>query len=348
MDEKEFLESVENFKKIFKAGLIGVGIVASLIVIFNSVYILENKEQAVITRFGAYHETTTQPGLNFKLPFIDRRYIADVSSINRLELGVLTTQNGSKGVPGESVTVEEEALMLTGDENLVLVETVVQYQITNFKDYLFNVENPTSTLRVIADSVVHRVVATHTLDEILTDNKLVMQDEMKAELQELVDEYGLGISIRNIQFQDVNPPQEVETAFRDVSGAKEDKNTSINEGTAYANKKLPEAEGKAKSLINEADAYYEERTKEAQGNVAEFVKLYEEYIKGRDVTRTRLYYEVMQEVLPNINKVITSNSGNMLQFLPIEQSLNNNQKSTPNTESTKTPEVETKVEGDGQ
>lgn len=127
------------------------------------------------------------------MPFIDEAHISNVSSVYRLELGFRTTSEGNKGTAAQSVTVEDEALMITADENLALVETVIQYQVTSLKDYLLNVDDPAQTLFTIADSVVHRVIASHTLDEALTDNKLQIQEEIRTNLQALADEYGLGV-----------------------------------------------------------------------------------------------------------------------------------------------------------
>ena len=313
-----------NEVKLTKLIIPGVIVLGIGILSLNSFYVLDNKEQAVVTRFGAYLKTSSKPGINFKIPFVDKTHVADVSSVYRLELGFRTMSEGSKGTPAYSEAVEEEALMITGDENLALVETVIQYQVTSLKDYLLNVDNPMATLHMIADSVVHRVIASHTLDEALTDNKLQIQEEIRADLQTLADEYGLGISIKEVQLQDVTPPDQVRDAFNDVSKAKEDKIASINMATGYSNEKIPEAKGKAEALKNEAEAYYQERVKEAEGNVSEFKQVYNQYVKGKTVTRTRLYYEVMQEVLPNIRKVITSQDGNMIQWLPLDESSSTN------------------------
>ena len=294
------------------AVVVGAGILA-----LNSFYMLDSKEQALVMRFGEYLTTNSKPGINFKLPFIDEVEVVNVSSVYRLELGFRTLSEGSSGNPAYSETYEEEALMVTGDENLALVETVVQYQITSLKDHLLNVDSPTYTLKTIADSVVHRVIASHTLDEALTDNKLQIQDEIRQDLQALVDEYGLGVTIRDVQLQDVAPPAEVKEAFNDVTKAKEDKIASINKATGYSNQTLTQAKGNAESIKNEAEAYYQERVKEAEGNVSEFKQVYKQYVNGPKVTRTRLYYEVMQDVLPNIKKVITSQNGEMIQWLPL-------------------------------
>lgn len=296
---------------------VGIGVLA-----LNSFYILDSKEQALVTRFGAYLKTSSKPGINFKVPFIDKTHISNVSSVYRLELGFRTTAEGNKGTAAHSETVEAEALMITGDENLALVETVIQYQVSSLKDYLLNVDDPAQTLLTIADSVVHRVIASHTLDEALTDNKLQIQEEIRTDLQTLADEYGLGVSIKEAQLQDVAPPTEVQAAFNDVSKAKEDKIASINKATGYSNEKLPQAKGKAEALKNEAEAYYQERVKEAEGNVSEFKQVYSQYVKGKEVTRTRLYYEVMQDVLPNIRKVITAQDGNLIQWLPLDDTTN--------------------------
>jgi membrane protease subunit HflK len=242
--------------------------------------------------------------------------IEKVSEVKRLEFGFRTVQGGSKSQLPQYAEEETEALMLTGDENLVYVETIVQYRVIDLEKYLFKVDNQTGTLRVAAESTIRRVIANHTLDDALTDNKFAIQQEIKDDLQAVSDKYGLGVVIAVVQLQDVQPPKEVDAAFKDVASAKEDKNSYINQAQSYANEVIPKARGNAAEAINKALAYKETRIAEAKGDVAKFVQILEKYQESPTVTRTRMYLETVQEIFPDMEKYVVSGDGTVT-FLPL-------------------------------
>lgn len=287
-------------------------VVVLAIVSTQCVYTLNTGQEAVIQRFGAYSNTVSKPGINFKLPLIDKKTIVDVNSVHRMEFG-FSTKNGVK----DSVTYEDDFItskMLTGDENIAIVETIVQYQIKNSADYLFNVNDVEETLRTVSESVIRRVIASHTLDEALTENKSGIQSEILSDLQAVCDKYESGVKIVGVQLQDVNPPPEVDEAFRDVAGAREDKNAYINEANAYKNEIIPKARGEAASLTNGAEAYAANRIAEANAQVTAYKQLYEQYVQGTEVTRSRMYLEALQDVLKGVDIYIMDDNQSMKLF----------------------------------
>ena len=288
---------------------VGSLVVASFLVF--SPYIVKSGEEAVITRFGKHIDTITEDGLRFKVPFIDTVNKVNTEEIHRLEFGFRITEKGE-------TEVSDELSMLTSDENLIDIETIVQYKIRSIEDYLFNVDSLVATFRVLAESQIRRVIANHTLDEALTDNKSVIQSEIKEDIQQVINDCGLGIYVTDVQHQDVQPPAEVQSAFKDVVAAKEDKETSINNANAFKNKVMPEAEGNAASLINEAEAYKEQRIKGAEGDVISFKALLKEYKNGKEITKTRLYLEMLEQVYPGVEKYIVDEESGALKIISID------------------------------
>jgi modulator of FtsH protease HflK len=209
--------------------------------------------------------------------------------------------------------------MLTGDENLVEVETSMQFVITDIEAFLFNVDDPYDTLRMAGETAIRRVVANHSLDDVLTDNKELVQQEIQVLTQTIIDEYQLGIAVRNVQLQDVNPPESVNAAFKDVIAAKEDKQAAINQAETYANDILPKARGEAAKLINDAQAYKQKRISEANGDVAKFVAILEQYAQAKEITRKRMYLETITEIIENLEMYFLDENGNTLPFLPLQK-----------------------------
>lgn len=322
-----YLGKEENVLKNTKLVLSGVLVLAVLAFLaLGSVYTINTGQEAVIQRFGRYIDTVTKPGINYKIPLIDKKTIVDVNSVHRIEFGFETVKGSGGGdgifaqnggaVPDPSGFQDNfaESKMLTGDENIAVVETIVQYQVKNPQDYLFQVDNIESTLRTVAESTIRRVVANHTLDEALTENKSTIQSEIMTDLQAICDKYSSGIKIVGVQLQDVNPPPEVDEAFRDVAGAREDKNSYINEANAYRNEVIPTARGEATTLVNNASAYANNRVASAEASVTAYEQLYAEYINGTDVTRSRIYLEAMQEILKGVDIYIMEDANSMKLF----------------------------------
>lgn len=286
-----------------------------LILFFSNVYTLKTGEEAVIIQLGKYHRTINKPGLHFKIPLIQRKVIVNVNEIKRLEFG-FRTENSS-----QYKEVEDELMLLTKDGALINAETVFQYRINNPELYLFKVDDQEGTLKLMAESVRRRVVASYNIDEVMLTKKEQIQDEMKNELQKLCDVYKIGIQIKAVQLQDVVPPKAVDAAFKEVINAREDKESRINQAKTVANEIIPKARGKAQQMINEAEGYKQKRISEAKGDVASFLSIYEKYIQGKEVTRARMYLETLEEVLPKMDIYIVDKSGNTLKYIPLERNI---------------------------
>ncbi|MCL1820971.1 MAG: FtsH protease activity modulator HflK [Oscillospiraceae bacterium] len=295
--------------------LIPLAIVAVmlLMVAFDSIYTLKSGEEAVITRFGKYQSTVAETGLQFKLPFIESCYIVNVDEIRRLEFGFRSRNVNMYD------TVDNEARMITGDENLVLADWAILYRVRNSYDFLFKVNDPQAVLRIISESSYRRVVASHPLDDILTDRKLAIQNEVRFDLQDIADKYEMGITIIGVELQDAMPPDEVKAAFLDVTSAKEEQSAKVNEASRYENEKLPMARGEAARLVNDAEAYKAHRINEAEGVASRYKAIEEEYRKQPEIMRARMYMEMLSDVLPNVRRIyIMDEGGDTLKFLPLE------------------------------
>lgn len=326
--------------KIKQIALIAVIIIAIMSISLSTVYQLNSGEQAIITRFGRYVRTEDVPGLQTKLPWIEKSYIVNVEGIRRLEFGYRTSgvsdmveshpdnpTNSSLNATGDSKdssvqyeTVDQgnESSMLTKDENIVIADWAIQYKVADSRAYLFNVIYPIDTLRIIAESAYRRVVASHDLDDILTDKKDTMQGEVLVDLQALCNQYGLGIVITSVELQDAMPPEQVKAAFLDVTAAQEEKAAMINEATRYENEKLPVARGDAEKKLNDAEGYKQERINEAVGAASRYTSIEEEYAKMPGITKTRMYLEMIHEVLPKVRQVyIMDESSDTLKVIPI-------------------------------
>ena len=290
-------------------------VIVVIIILSKGFYTVDSGEEAVVLRFGKHVETVTTSGLKWKIPFADKVYKVKVSEVKRLEFGFRTVKEGAAA---EYEDVHAESLMLTGDENLINVETIVQYRIVDIEKFLFEVTRGEDALRVAAEATIRRVIANHPMDAALTEDKLSIQQEIRDDLQAICDSYHLGISITAVQLQDVYPPVEVNDAFKDVASAREDRTSYINQAETYANEIIPRARGNAAETINQAEAYKERRIAEATGDVALFNSILAEYKQGKGVTRTRLYLEMMEEILPGIQVYIVDEQGNTIKWLPIQ------------------------------
>jgi len=312
-----------NMSEIAKKGgriiFIVAGLIILLILALNSVYSLNSGEEAVVTRFGRHIGTETTSGLKFKVPFADRAHIVNVDGVRREEFGFKTTQGGGY------MEVKDEALMLTGEisrvNGLVNADWVLQYRISNSYNYLFKVDDPVATLRSVTQAAYRRVVASYPLDAIITDRKDDIQRDVIRDLQEICNKYEMGVEITAIQLQDASPPEEVRDAFLDVTRSLEDKIAKTNEAERYRNEELPRAEGRAAAAVNEAEGYKARRVNEAYGAVARYSAIETEYRNQPDVMRTRLYLEMIREVMPGIEKIyfLDQSSGNLLEILQLGQ-----------------------------
>ena len=298
-------------EKLLTLGILPIFGIALIFWLFTGVYTVGPDEVGVVQRFGKY-DRTVQSGLNYHMPFpMETVKTPKVTEVKRIEVGFRTVGKN------QYRTVERESLMLTGDENIVDAELIVQYKIKEPINYLFNFVGPELTMREAAEASLRTVVGRHNIDEALTSGKLMIQEETKELLQSILDKYETGAQVVAVQLQDVSPPKQVIDAFKDVASAKEDKNRMINEAEGYRNDIIPKARGEAQAMIREAEGFREARIARAEGDVAKFKAILKEYSKAKDVTRERLYLEAMEEILPGIEKYIVPNGedGNLLNLL---------------------------------
>ena len=284
--------------------------------VFTGIYMVGPDEVGVIRTFGAYTHQT-QPGLNWHYPYpFQTVKTPKVTEVKRIEIGFRTTRNG------QYRTVEKESLMLTGDENIVDAELIVQYRIKEPENYLFKIVEPELPVREASEASLRTIVGMNNIDETLTTGKYRIQEEAKNQIQAILDKYHSGIQVVAAQLQDVSPPKQVIAAFKDVASAKEDKNRLINQAEGYRNDVIPKARGEAEAMIRGAEGFKESRIKRAEGDVAKFNAVLKEYRKAKDITRERLYLETMEKVLPGVDKVIIpdKDSGNMLNLLNLSTS----------------------------
>ena len=293
----------------FKITPVLVGIL--LFWLATGVYIVGPDEVGVVRTFGKFTRVV-QSGLNWKFPApIETVDTPKVTEVKRIEIGFRTLKNG------QYRTVEKESLMLTGDENIVDAEMIVQYKIKDPVAYLFRIVGPELTVREAAEASLRTVVGRNKIDETLTTGKFTIQEETKNQLQSVLDNYNSGIHVVAVQLQDVSPPKEVIGAFKDVASAKEDKNRMINQAEGYRNDVIPKARGEAEAMIRDAEGFKESRVKRAEGDATKFTTILKEYRKAKSITEKRLYLETMEKVLPDIEKIIVpdKDSGNMLNLL---------------------------------
>ena len=316
MELQELIFWIKKYIKPYIRPII-IGFFA-LIIGFSSFFQVGAEEVGAITRFGAY-KRTVDPGLDFKIPFIERIQKVAVERQQKLEFGFRTTKAAVKSNYTRD-GVEGESLMLTGDLNLADVEWVVQYRIDDPYNYLFKVRNPESTLRDIAEASMRQIVGDRTVNEVLTVGRSEVAAQTKLLIQALCTEYSLGLKIEQIVLQDVNPPEPVKNAFNAVNEAQQEKETLINQAKSAYNKVIPKARGQAKETIQKAEGYATERVNNAEGEATRFTKLYAEYVKAPEVTQRRIYLETMAEVLPKLgNKIIVDEDGtNVLPLLQMQ------------------------------
>ena len=295
----------------FNFKLMPVVLAALAIWLLTGTFMVGPDEVGVIRTFGK-HTRVAQSGLNWHFPVpIETVNTPKVTEVKRVEIGFRTLRNG------QYRTVEKESLMLTGDENIVDAEMIVQYKIKDPVAYLFNIVEPELTVREAAEASLRTVVGRNKIDETLTTGKFIIQEETKSQLQSILDLYESGIHVVAVQLQDVSPPKEVIGAFKDVASAKEDKNRMVNQAEGYRNDVIPKARGEAEAMIRAAEGFRESSIKRADGDAVKFTTILQEYRKAKSITEIRLYLETMEKVLPGIEKIIVpdKDSGNMLNLL---------------------------------
>ena len=294
-----------------------------LILLATTLFQIQPEEVGVITRFGKYVRKV-EPGLNLKVPLIEKLYKVAVERQQKEEFGFRTTSPGVRSEYTKEGTVNE-SLMLTGDLNLADVEWVVQYRIEDPYSFLFRVREPIVALRDISEASMREIVGDRTVNEVLTVGRAEIASSVHQKIQELCSEYSLGIRIEQVVLQDVNPPDQVKDAFNDVNQAQQERETLINQARSEYNKVIPKAKGQAEETVQRAEGYAMERVNNALGEASRFNALYLEYVKAPEVTKRRIYPETMEEILPRAgNKIITDEGGNNL--LPLLQMQLNSKK----------------------
>ncbi|NQV47659.1 MAG: FtsH protease activity modulator HflK [Rhodospirillaceae bacterium] len=325
-DIEEILRrSQDQFKKFLPGGfgqargfiLIVVGAIA--IWLLSGFYRVQPGEQGVELLFGKFVKVTA-PGLNYWPPSpFGQVFKPNVEHTNQITVGFRGTGESERGSAVRDVP--QESLMLTGDQNIIDVDFVVQWRIKNAADFLFNIRNPQATVKLASESAIREIIGQTTLEDALTVKRGEVETLTKVLLQEILDSYGAGVYIVDIKQQKVDPPIAVIDAFNDVQSAKQDQERSVNEATAYRNGIVPRAKGEAARMVQAATAYKEKVVKEAEGEGQRFLSVYEAYKQGKKVTTERLYIERMQQVLKGIDKVIVDNDSGqgVVPYLPLPE-----------------------------
>ena len=319
---KKFQKNINKFSGGKSGGskpiILGLIVILGLY-IASGLYRVLPDEQGVVLRFGKYVHTT-QPGLHYHLPLpFERALTPKVTKVNRVDVGFRPASDSGRtsGVGN----VPEESLMLTGDENIVDINYSVFWVIKDAKKFLFNIQSPVETVKAISETAMREVIAKNEIQTILTEGRSNVEIEVQEIIQEILDEYGSGIQITQVQTQQADPPAQVIDAFRDVQAARADRERSKNEAEAYANDVIPRARGEAEQVLQQAEAYKKEVVAKAEGEASRFLAIYNEYKNAKQVTQERMYLETMEKVLADIDKVIIDkNSGaGVVPYLPLPE-----------------------------
>jgi len=292
------------------AGLLS-GIILA-IYFLSGIYIVNDGERGVVLQFGSFNEIT-MPGPHWIPRFIQSVEIVDVSKIR---------------------SVQQKAVMLTEDENIVSISFAIQYDIKDASDFIFNLREPDITVSQAGESAIREVMGQNTMDFIITEGRTKVAEDTKGLLQNVLDTYGAGVNVQSLNILEAQPPEQVQDAFSDAIKAREDEQRYINEAEAYRNEIIPLARGQAKQMLEQAIAYKVKLINAAEGEASRFTQLYSEYKKAPAVTKERLYLEAVESVLSNSSKVmIDVEGGNNMMYLPLDQLINRNQPKIANQDS---------------
>lgn len=337
-DIEELLrKSQDRMKKFLPAGgggakrLAILGVAAVLVWFATGFYRVEPDELGVELLFGKFNERT-QPGLNWNFPApIGQIFTPKVTRINAVQVGLRTqTDPRARGATGRAIP--EESLMLTGDENIIDIRFVAFWRIRDAQRFTLKIRNPEATVKAAAEAAMREVVGKSNFEYARTQGRTQIQQEVRVLLQQILDSYSAGIEITDINLQQVEPPQNVLDAFRDVQAARADKERAINEATAYLNEVVQQAEGEAARIGNEAEAYKQEKIALATGDTSRFLSVLEQYKNEKDVTRRRIYLETMRGVMGNMEKVLIDTPAGgqgVVPYLPLPELKNNRRPAAP-------------------
>lgn len=295
-------------KTVLKVLRIVILCVVLAVTALNSFYTIKEQEQAVVTTFGVAKAVTTS-GLHFKIPFVQHVKKVD-TTIKGLPIGY--NQYGNE-------SVEDESVMITKDFNFINVDFFVEYKVSDPVKMLYASREPEQILKNVAQSCIRTVVGSYDVDSVLTTGKNEIQAAIKEKIMVELEEQDIGLYLVNITIQDSEPPTaEILEAFTAVEAAKQGKETAVNNANKYKNEKLPAAEAKVDQILQEAESAKQKRINEAQGQVARFNEMYAEYIKYPTITRQRMFFEAMEEVLPELKVIIEGESGQTQKLLPLD------------------------------
>ena len=295
-------------KKIAIIAVVAVLVLAAAITGLNAFYTIGEQESAVVTTFGV-PQTVNSPGLHFKIPYVQQVRKVDMT-IKGFAIGYDQYSNESK---------PEESLMITSDYNFVNVDFFLEYRVTDPVKFLYNSEDAASILKTLAQSYIRDTIGLYTVDEVITSGKTQIQAEIKEKIMARMEAEDLGVQLVNLTIQDAEPPtEEVMAAFKDVENAKQGKDTALNNANKYRSEQIPKAEAEADQIYRKAEAGKEARINEATGQVARFNAMYEEFSKFPNITMQRMYYEAMEALLPNLQVIITDESGNQLNMFQFD------------------------------
>lgn len=311
-DLERYAESARRVLRRWGRGRVAgvVAVVVGGLWLASGFYVVRPAERGVVLQFGRV-VGETEPGLRYRLPWpVQSHWIVDVAQVRRAEIGFRTSAGRAQAVP-------QEALMLTGDENIVDVHLFVQYLVQDPVKFLFRARDPEQALRASAEVALRAAVGENTIDYTMTEGRAEVQDRVKRRLQELLDLYGTGLVVTDARLLVVDPPREVREAFHDVVRAWEDRERLIKEAEGYREDVLPKARGEAAQMVRAAEAYREQRLIRAQGDATRFLALMEEYRRAEDVTRERLYLETIERVLPGTQKFILDAGGGRGGIVPL-------------------------------
>lgn len=318
------------------------GVAIVLFLIWSSVYRVDTSQQGIVLRFGDFARVSA-PGLHVKLPYpIETVLIPTVTRINRLDIGMRESVGGAT-----PMSIDEESLMLTGDENIVDINFSVFWRISDAPKFLFNVEGPERAVKSMAESAMREVVGKSKITVLQTTGRDAAQDQVRDIMQATLDAYGAGIQITEVKLQKVDPPAAVIDSFRDVQAARADNERVQNEAGVYANTIVPRARGEAAQITQAAEAYREQTVAEAQGEAQRFISVFDAYKNNKDVTRKRMYLETMEAVLGENAKILVDGKGGsgILPYLPLNElkprTTTEVTSSAPEPVSTPTPSVST-------
>jgi membrane protease subunit HflK len=276
----------------------------------SAIYTVQPEGKSVVKRFGKV-VSIKEPGLHFKIPFMDQQYFVPTERVLKEEFGFRTKLAGQR-TKYESKAYGEESLMLTGDLNVINVEWVLQYRIDDPNKFLHRVKDQRASIRDVSEAVMRRIVGNRIGSDVLTVGRVEIAALARIEMQKVFDSYDMGVHLSTIQLQDVTPPESVKPAFNSVNESRQEKERSINEAEKRRNQEVPKAQGEAQQIIAEAQGYAAERINLAKGEASRFKAIQTEYSQAPEVTRQRLYIEAMDKVISQVNKVYVVEEGGLM------------------------------------